>query len=73
MIDNIITGEKMQQICNVYIGTQDDFNYNPIIQKQTNKHLHIHNITQSFNNPKIIFCYSQLISELAKKIEYFTK
>jgi hypothetical protein len=73
MIDNIITGEKMQQICNVYIGTQDDFNYNPIIQKQTNKHLHIHNITQSFNNPKIIFCYSQLISELASKIHYFTE
>lgn len=71
MINNIVTGEKIQQICNIYIGKQEDFNYNPLIKNQTNKHLNINLINNEFNNPYYIFCYSHLINELSLKIHYF--
>jgi hypothetical protein len=34
----IITGERIQQLANIYIGTTDDFNYNPLIKNETHKH-----------------------------------
>lgn len=63
---DIITGEKIQNICDYYIGTNDDFNFNPIIRKQTHKHINIDNYnihhikTLKINN---IFCYTHLIGE----------
>ena len=61
---NIITGEKIQTSCDYYIGTQKDFNYNPIIRKQTSKYINIddYNIenikTLTIKN---IFCYTHLV------------
>jgi hypothetical protein len=71
MITEIITGEKVQQICDLYIGNLGDFSYNPIIANQTNKHLNINSINQEFDNPYYIFCYSHLINQLSVKINYF--
>jgi|688.fasta_scaffold276100_2 hypothetical protein len=71
MINNIITGEKIQQICNLYIGKQEDFNYNPVIKNQTNKHLNINSLNNEVDNPYYIFCYPHLINELSFKINYF--
>lgn len=70
MINSIITGEKIQQICNIYIGKQEDFNYNPLIKNQTNKQVNINLINNEFDNPYYIFCYSHLINELSSKIHY---
>lgn len=67
----IITGEKIQQLADIYIGHIDDLNYNPIIREQTNKHMNIDNITQSYNNPKIVFCYTHCIINLSKIIHFF--
>lgn len=61
---DIITGEKIQNICDYYIGTNDDLNYNPIIRKQTHKHINIYNYTiKHIKTLKInnIFCYTHLI------------
>ena len=71
MISEIVTGEKIQQQCNLYIGNAGDFNFNPIIAKQHDKHLHINSINKEFDNPYYIFCYSHLIHELSSKIQYF--
>jgi hypothetical protein len=71
MINEIITGEKIQQICDIYIGKLEDFNYNPIIRSQFNKHLNIDSITTYIDNQRYIFCYSHRINELSKKIQYF--
>ncbi len=30
MNNDIITGEKIQQFCHIYIGKNNDFNYNPL-------------------------------------------
>lgn len=71
MIYNIITGEKIQQICDLYIGKIEDFNYNLVIKNQTDKHLNIDLIVNYFDNPLYIFCYSHRINELSYKIKYF--
>jgi len=61
---DIITGEKIQNICDYYIGTNRDFKYNPIIRDQTSKHINIDNFnieyikTLKINN---IFCYTHII------------
>lgn len=61
---NIITGEKIQTLCDYYIGTNDDFNFNPIIRNQTPKHINIDNYNiEIIKKLKInnIFCYTHLI------------
>jgi hypothetical protein len=57
----IVSGEKIQEIADIYIGTTSDFNYNPYIKNQISKHIIFNNLTKSYNNPKIIFCYGHNI------------
>lgn len=68
---NIITCEKIQQLANVYIGLDSDFNINPIIKRQSDKHLNINRITVLYDNPSIVFCYPDRIELLSTKIVYF--
>jgi len=61
---NIITGKKIQNLCDYYIGTNDDFNFNPIIRNQTPKHINIDNYNiEIIKKLKVnnIFCYTHLI------------
>lgn len=61
---NITTGEKIQQLCDYYIGSNYDFNFNPIIRTQINKHINIekYNLSIIKNlNVKNIFCYTHII------------
>lgn len=61
---DIISGEKIQNLCDYYIGTNDDFNFNPIIRNQTPKHINIDNYNiEIIKKLKInnIFCYTHLI------------
>lgn len=68
---NIITGEKIQNLCDIYIGNIEDFEYNPIIKNQSYKHLILSNLLEKFNNPLYIFCYSHRLQELSYKINFF--
>ena len=69
---NIITGEKIQKLCSVYIGESDDFYGNPLIAAaDKTKHLNINNINAGFNNPYLIFCYGHRLEQLAEKIDFF--
>ena len=68
---NIVKGERIQQLCHVYIGLPEDFDYNPLIKIQNNKHKNINTITDIYNNPKTIFCYSHRINLLVDKMKYF--
>jgi len=36
---NIITGEKIQNLCDYYIGSVGDFNFNPNIKNQVSKQI----------------------------------
>ena len=67
----IITGEKCQQLCDIYLGNIEDLHYNPVIKNQTYKHLLINNINDDYDNPYKIFCYSHLIPLFSQKIQFF--
>jgi hypothetical protein len=62
---DIVSGEKLQNVCDYYLGTQDHFNYNPFIKSQPHKHLYIDSldITTQLRNAKInnLFCYLPLL------------
>lgn len=70
-MSNIITGEKIQQLCDIYIGIDNDFYFNPVIQNQVNKHFNINLINELYDNPYKIFCYSHNINLLSEKIHLF--
>jgi hypothetical protein len=69
----IISGEKIQQLCDVYLGFPYDFQYNPIIQSQSEKCIDLNNINNSYDNPKLIFCYGHNLPILSYKINFFRK
>ena len=68
---NIITGERVQQLANIYLGFQDDFDYNPVIKRQLDRQVDLRCIEIPFDNPYYIFCYTHRIGDLSKKIDLF--
>jgi hypothetical protein len=67
----IVTGERIQQLCDIYLGYPGDFYSNPVIANQFEKHMNLEELTAPFNNPRYVFCYSHRITVLASKITYF--
>ena len=70
MTNQIVTGEKIQQLCDVYFGFNEDFEFNPVIKNQHNKQFNINNLNSEINNPYFIFCYTHRVIELSKKFIY---
>jgi hypothetical protein len=70
-MEHIITGERIQQYCDLYLGIKDDFNFNPIIKNDNKKHFDLNLITTTFNNPYKIFCYGHQLYLLQQKLKYF--
>ena len=69
--EEIISGEKFQELCDVYCGLPEDFQYNPRIARQTQKHLDLRTITQAWNNPGLIFCYGHSLKYFMEKQQFF--
>lgn len=69
--NEIITGEKLQERCIAYCGTESSFKYNPRIKKQSQKHINLELIKEPFNNPTLLFCYSNNLSMLLSKLNFF--
>lgn len=69
--NEIVRGEQLQQIADVYIGSPADFEYNPLIAAETNKHLDISAICFPFRNPAVVFCYGHLVGVLATRVRFF--
>jgi hypothetical protein len=70
-MSNIVTGEKIQQLCDIYLGIKGDFRFNPLIGRDTEKHIYLNNINDEFNNPYRVFCYGHNINMLSQKIHLF--
>ena len=68
---DFMNGERFQQIADMYLGTTDDFLYNPLIFEQMEKHQILENIVSDFNNPPILFLYTHLLHTFAEKIQFF--
>lgn len=67
----IVTGERLQSLCDVFLGFQEDFQYNPKWKDHKDKCLSFDTIPQHYNNPELIFCYSHRIDEISKYIPRF--
>ena len=69
---NIITGEKIQNMCDFYIGQDIDFKFNPYIRNQVNKHIDIDNNNSISNIRKLsinnIFCYTHILDYYFNKL-----
>ena len=68
---NIVTGEKIQQLCDIYLGDQSDFNWNPLTKSHTSKHVNFYKLVSDFNNPYYVFCNSHNLNLLSQKLGFF--
>ena len=71
---DIVTGEKIQLLADIFVGHYDDFNYNQFIANQRNPHqlfVHIPSIPNYYDNPNIVFCFGHRLEELSVHIHKF--
>jgi len=68
---NIISGEKIQQLANIYLGFAENFQANPLIEKEKSKQVVFSSITKPFENPYLVFCYSHNVKSLSNIIDFF--
>lgn len=63
--NEIITGERIQDCADIFVGFEQDFQYNPFIYQIKNKHVHFHEFNKyypsQYDNPRVIFCYGHNI------------
>lgn len=69
----IITGERIQELCDVYLGYPEDFKYNPRIWSQQDKLMDIHHITSSWDNPPILFCYTHRLDSFKRILQFIQR
>jgi hypothetical protein len=60
---NIVSGEMLEQLCDIYIGNEEDFAYNPVIQSQKDKCLHMYSIPENYNNPSKVYVYTNCVKD----------
>lgn len=63
----IISGERLQQLCDIYIGPYEIYNKNI----DNSKLIDINTIIDTYDNPYKIFCYSKNIEKLGEIITKF--
>jgi hypothetical protein len=68
---SIVSGEKFQNLANVFLGIPEDFKINPFFYNCKQEKLNIKNIKENYENPSIIFCFTNRINILSEKIKYF--
>lgn len=66
---NFISGEKIQLLCDHFIGKKGDFNLNPKIKPLMNRHLPVGSLKEGMDNKTLIFYYNNGSSSLQELIE----
>ena len=67
---DIITGEKIQRKCDLFIGTHQDFITNPNLG-QPEKWKLITSITSVWDNPRSLFCYGHRLKDFKRILPFF--
>ena len=67
---SIITGEKIQRMCDLFIGTHQDFKNNPNLGEPEKWKL-ITSITNVWDNPPLLFCYGHRLKDFRKILSFF--
>ncbi len=71
-IDNIITGERIQRLCDLYLSNhRSDFEFNPRIGAEPEKCILLESICEDYDNPPNVFCYSHALVAFSEKIHFF--
>lgn len=65
---SLITGEKIQEKCDVYVGSAGDFDYNPYFKNQKRKWINIDTLVEPWDNPRLVFCYGNSLLKFQSKI-----
>jgi hypothetical protein len=66
----MITGEQIEELCDVYCGIDEDFRYNPRISTQIAKHKNIQHTPHMWDNPIHIFCYGHRVVDFIKWLPF---
>jgi hypothetical protein len=64
----MITGERIQELCDIYLGLPENFFCNPQIRPQVEKHMNLRTISALWDNPRTIFCYGHCLPLLVEKL-----
>lgn len=67
---SVMSGEKFQQLCDVYLGMEYKIYANPKIEGESHKHKYFSSLTSEWMNPSLIFCYGDGLRELLTKIHF---
>lgn len=69
---DFITGEKIQEMCHVYLGKKFDLDRNPYFKTNyhNQKKIEVQNLKQSWDNPRLVFCYSNSLDEFMEKMHF---
>ena len=68
---NVLTGEKIQILCDLFIGTREQICVNPFIVNNTEKHLYIDEATaipSQFHTARNVFCYTDILTHRFEKL-----
>ena len=68
---NFITGEKIQNDCDLFIASPDMLNYNPNITINHPKSFNLYNLNSEIDNPKYIYTYTEDLYLFKEKIVFF--
>jgi hypothetical protein len=71
VMDDIVSGEKLQLISGLTLGYLYDFNNPFILENSGNMEFVDFRCIREYNNPKIMFCYGHRIDELSLHIDKF--
>jgi hypothetical protein len=66
-MNRYITGERIQELCDVYCGLAVDFCYNPRVLAEPQRHLDLADAPPPvWHNPPLVFCYAHRLRELRR-------
>jgi hypothetical protein len=68
---NFITGEKIQNDCDLFIASPDMLNYNPNITINHPKSFNLYNLNSEIDNPKFIYTSSDDLYLFKEKLVFF--
>lgn len=69
---DFVTGEKIQLLCDVFLGFSNDFDSNPFInEKMTHQVFVDFRFFDEYDNPKTLFCFGHRMDDLSLHIHKF--
>lgn len=68
---HIVSGEKLQELADVYIGEMIDFEFNSRIRTQTSKFIPIDQIPPNYDNPRTVFVYGHRVRAFSSRVSSF--